>query len=137
MHELGLKSKDMKRFIEYGWITGVPGIDFNDPQYKFNFRDGVEKIAGLSNYSKVYEMSSEIAHSSPVLIYSRKNYFFLFALLNLYESFFRLEKIFASLYMSSVEEEERNHYVRLRSLYYGELLSCYEFVKEDLAKLSK
>ena len=105
MHELGLKSKDTKRFIEYGWLSGVPG--FADiPDFKFNFRDGVQRVAGLTPYSKVYEMSSEIAHSSPLLIYSRKRYFFLFTLLNLYESFFRLEKIFTTLYMSTVDEAE-------------------------------
>ncbi|HAS56766.1 MAG TPA: hypothetical protein DCR94_06020, partial [Firmicutes bacterium] len=107
------------------------------PNFKFNFRDGVEKVAGLSSYSKVYEMSSEIAHSSPLLIYSKKDYFFSITLLNLYESFFRLERFFSSLYLSSVKEEEKLRYLNLRKLYYGELLSAYNEQKEIFSSLSK
>ena len=135
MHELGLKSKDTKRFIEYGWLSGVPG--FADiPDFKFNFRDGVQRVAGLTPYSKVYEMSSEIAHSSPLLIYSRKRYFFLFTLLNLYESFFRLEKIFTTLYMSTVDEAERNNYAKMRTVYQSELLAVYQHTQKSFASLN-
>ena len=135
MHELGLKSKDTKRFIEYGWLSGVPG--FADiPDFKFNFRDGVQRVAGLTPYSKVYEMSSEIAHSSPLLIYSRKRYFFLFTLLNLYESFFRLEKIFTTLYMSTVDEAERNNYAKMRTVYQSELLAVYHHTQKSFASLN-
>ena len=121
-----LKSKDMKRFIEYGWLY-LPGVEVDS--FKLNFRDGVEKLAGLSSYSKVYEMSSEIAHSSPLLIYSKKDYFFTLTLLSLYESFFRLEKVFTTLYMSTVPEEERARYVKMRSLYHPLLLSAYGLSK--------
>lgn len=121
-----LKSKDMKRFIEYGWLY-LPGVEADS--FKLNFRDGVEKLAGLSSYSKVYEMSSEIAHSSPLLIYSKKDYFFTLTLLSLYESFFRLEKVFTTLYMSTVPEEERARYVKMRSLYHPLLLSAYGLSK--------
>lgn len=128
MKEVDLKSKDMKRFIEYGWLLGVPDV-MKIEGFKFNFRDGVERVAGLSSYSKVYEMSSEIAHSSPLLIYSRKNYFFSVTILNLYESFFRLEKFFSSLYMATTGEEEKQSYARMRALYYGEILAAYELEK--------
>lgn len=136
MKAIGLKSKDMKRFIEYGWLLGVPNVMAIEG-FKFNFRDGVERVAGLSTYSKVYEMSSEVAHSSPLLIYSRKNYFFSVTLLSLYESFFRLEKIFSTLYMSTVSEEEKARYVSMRNLYYGELLACFEAEKNRFASLHK
>ncbi len=129
MREVNLKSKDMKRYIEYGWLLGVKDV-MKVEGFKFNFRDGVERVAGLSMYSKVYEMSSEIAHSSPLLIYSRKNYFYFVTLLNLYESFFRLEKIFSSLYMSSVSEEQRLAYVRMRKLYFDQLMLCYQNQKQ-------
>lgn len=135
MRAVDLKSKDMKRFIEYGWLLGVPKV-MEIENFKFNFRDGVERVAGLNNYSKVYEMSSEIAHSSPLLIYSRKNYFYLITILNLYESFFRLEKIFSSLYMSTVPQAEQDRYVKMRSLYYGELLTCYSVEKSRFAALA-
>lgn len=134
MREAGLKSKDMKRFIEYGWLYSISG-ETPKEEVKLNFRDGVQAAAGLSQYSKVYEMSSEIAHSSPLLIYSRKNYVFHVALLNLYESFFRLEKIFSTIYMSSIQEEERKRYAQMRQLYFGELLSAYKQIQRSFASL--
>ena len=136
MHEVGLKSKDMKRYIEYGWLLGVPDV-MKTENFKFNFRDGVQRIAGLSHYSKTYEMSSEIAHSSPVLIYSRKDYFHHFTLLNLYESFFRLEKIFASLYLSTVEKAQQTSYIQMRNLYFNELMGAYQFEQRALARITK
>lgn len=135
MKEHDLKSKDMKRFIEYGWLLGVPDV-MTMENFKFNFRDGVERVAGLTSYSKIYEMSSEVAHSSPVLIYSRKNYFYSMAILNLYESFFRLEKIFTSLYMSTVSKQEKERYVRMRQLYYWEINAAYEKEKERFASFN-
>lgn len=132
MREAGLKSKDMKRFIEYGWLYALPG-DTPKEEIKLNFRDGVQTAAGLSQYSKIYEMSSEIAHSSPLLIYSRKNYIFHVALLNLYESFFRLEKIFTTIYMSTISDEEKQRYVQMRQLYYWELLAAYKEIQKSFA----
>ena len=87
MRELGLKSKDIKKYIEYGWLYEIPGVK-EDLEFKLNFRDGLQKLAGLSMYSSRYEMSSEIIHSTPMLIYSNKEYFFFVTLLSLYESFF-------------------------------------------------
>lgn len=134
MKKAGLKSKDMKRYIEYGWLLTIPGV-LENVEFKLNFRDGVERCADLRQYAKIYEMSSEIAHSSPLLIYSRKNYFYLVTILNLYESFFRLEKIFSSLYLSTVSKEEQERYVAMRHLYFGELLAAYHFEKERFEKL--
>ena len=129
-----LKSKDMKRFIEYGWL--LPLGNGEGEEIKLNFRDGVEKMAGLSNYAKVYEMSSEIAHSSPLLIYSRKDYIFHVVILNLYESFFRLEKIFTSIYMSTIQEEEKAHYIRMRKLYYWEIIAAYKQIQSSFAQFT-
>ena len=136
MRSHGLKSKDMKRFIEYGWLYAIDNVESVEG-FKLNFRDGVQRMAGLSAYSKVYEMSSEIAHSSPLLIYSKKDYFFSLTLLSLYESFFRLEKIFASLYMSSVSAPEKERYLELRKVYHRQLEEAYEFQKKKIASLSK
>ncbi len=134
MKKFDLKSKDMKRFIEYGWLYALPAPE--GQEIKLNFRDGVEKMAGLSNYAKVYEMSSEIAHSSPLLIYSRKDYIFHVTLLNLYESFFRLEKIFTSIYMSTIQDDEKQRYVNMRQLYYWEIIAAYKQVQSSFARLT-
>ena len=136
MKEHDLKSKDMKRFIEYGWLLAIPD-DQKPEDLRLNFRDGVEKAANLKEYSRVYEMSSEIAHSSPLLIYSRKNYFYLITLLNLYESFFRLEKIFSSLYFNNVDKMEAKRYLAMRKMYYGELLACYDLTRKEFTNLNK
>lgn len=134
MRARNLKSKELKRYIEYGWLLAIPNVE-EIPDFKLNFRDGVERIAGLRQYAKVYEMSSEIAHSSPLLIYSRKNYFYLVTILNLHESFFRLEKVFTTIYLSTVPEEEQKKYLAMRKLYYGELLAVYEYEKRRFAAL--
>ncbi len=131
-----LKSKDMKRFIEYGWLYAVPELE-HEEGFKLNFRDGVERSAKLREYSKVYEMSSEIAHSSPLLIYSRKDYFYLITLLNLYESFFRIEKVFSSLYLSTTSKEEQESYVKMQSLYHGELVACYQLMQKRWQKINE
>lgn len=130
-----LKSKDMKRFIEYGWLYSIPDLE-KDEGFKLNFRDGVERAANLRFYSKTYEMSSEIAHSSPLLIYSEKGYYHLITLINLYESFFRLEKIFSSLYLSNASEDEKTAYKRMQTLYQGELSAAYSFLQKRLEKMS-
>lgn len=97
LREHNLKSKDLKKYIEYGWIYAIDGIENKYPNLKLNFRNGIETIAHLSSYSDTYEMSSEIAHSSPILIYSNKQYFFQISLICLYETFLRCENIFITL----------------------------------------
>ena len=125
MKALGLKSKDMKKFIEYGWLTSIENYNA-DNMFKFNFRDGVEKLAGLSSYSKIYEMASEIAHSSPLLIYSRPQYYYHLTLIELYESFFRLEKVFSEIYLSHIDKSEAERYFVMRNVYYSSLQIIYQ-----------
>ena len=92
MREYGLKSKDIKKYIEYGWLYKIPGVK-EDPEFKLNFRDGLERVAGLSSYAARYENSSEIIHSTPILIYSNKEYYYFISLLSLYESFFLISAL--------------------------------------------
>ncbi|HBF67768.1 MAG TPA: hypothetical protein DDW20_00390 [Firmicutes bacterium] len=135
MKNLNLKSKDMKKYIEYGWLSKIPNFNEN-PQFKFNFRDGVESLAGLSHYSKTYELASEIAHSSPMLIYSKNSYFYHVAILNLYESFFRLENLFANIYQRNVSEEENKRFLMMKEVYYTNLRIIYEREKVIFKGLS-
>lgn len=125
MRSYGLKSKDIKKYIEYGWLYAIPGTKDN-PDFKLNFRDGLEKAADLSAYSNVYENSSEIIHSTPMLIYSNKEYYYYITLLSLYESFFRLEKVFVSLFAKQVSEEQMANYNRIRKLYYSQLVAIHQ-----------
>ena len=121
-----LKSKDMKKFIEYGYLFAVPGKEL-DKDFKLNFRDGVENLAGLSQYSALYEYSSEIAHSSPLMIYSNEKTLSHLTLVSLYEVFFRIEKIFTNHYLNSINDETvRKAYLQMRGLYYGQIVECYK-----------
>ncbi len=124
MREYGLKSKDIRKYIEYGWLYLIANKD--DPNFKLNFRDGLEKLAGLEMYSKRYELSSEIIHSTPLLIYSNKEYFYYMTLLSLYESFFRLEKVFVSLFSKRVSEAQMKQYQEMRRVYYSQLVIIHK-----------
>ena len=124
MREYGLKSKDIRKYIEYGWLYLI--ADKDDPNFKLNFRDGLEKLAGLEMYSKRYELSSEIIHSTPLLIYSNKEYFYYMTLLSLYESFFRLEKVFVSLFSKRVSEAQMKQYQEMRRVYYSQLVIIHK-----------
>ena len=121
-HEL--KSKDMKKYIEYGWLYAVPGA--SQTELKLNFRDGLQQLAGLERYNKTYLMSSEIIHSTPLLVYSDKQYFFYTTLLNLYESFFRLEKVFVSLFVTRVNTEQLESYKKMQNVYYSQLIAIHQ-----------
>ena len=125
MRKYGLKSKDMKKFIEYGYLFELKNKEFG-VDYKLNFRDGVEKIAGLASYAESYEMASEIAHGSPLLLVSKKQYYFDFCLINLYESFFRLEKIFSGVIQKSDDEKLINYYKEsLKGTYLAQCTKIY------------
>ena len=130
MKELNLKSKDIKKYIEYGWLYGIDEFK-NDETKKLNFRDGLENVAGLSKYAKTYELSSEIIHSTPLLIYSNKNYFYYQTLLVVYESFFRLEAVFISMFKNKVSKEQLEHYNLLKHVYFSQLLNIH---KREFAK---
>jgi len=125
MKQYDLKSKDIKKYIEYGWLYGIPEVK-KDEAFKLNFRDGLEKVAGLSMYNSRYEMSSEIIHSTPMLIYSNKDYFYYITLLSLYESFFRLEKVFVSLFSKCVSPEQMKRYEAMRNVYYTQLVNIHK-----------
>ena len=130
-HEL--KSKDIRKYIEYGWL--YPIVPEGDETFKLNFRDGLEKLAGLSSYAKRYEISSEIIHSTPLLIYSNKEYFYYMTLLSLYESFFRLEKVFVSLFSKRVSQDQMNKYADMRNIYYSQLVIIHKRELEEFKRL--
>lgn len=94
MKEHNLKSKDMKKFIEYGWLYEHPKYDPNDVTFKLNFRDGIEKLAELSQYSKIYEGASEIAHSSSAFFYVNNNFCRDLSLSMVYRSFIRIADLY-------------------------------------------
>ena len=136
MKQYDLKSKDIKKYIEYGWLYAIPEVE-KDSTFKLNFRDGLEKVAGLSIYNSRYEMSSEIIHSTPMLIYSNRDYFYYITLLSLYESFFRLEKIFVSLFAKEVSPEQMKRYEAMRNVYYSQLVNIHKRESANFKELQE
>ena len=135
MRGYGLKSKDIRKYIEYGWLYEI--ADKDDANFKLNFRDGLEKLAGLEMYAKRYEISSEIIHSTPLLIYSNKEYFYYMTLLSLYESFFRLEQVFVSLFSKRVSVEQMKQYEEMRKVYYAQLVVIHKRELQAFRDLQK
>ena len=125
MNAIGLKSKDMKKYIEYGWLLSLPGAKEKE-DLKLNFRDGLETLAELHQYSQIYMTSSEILHSTPLLIYSNKKYFYYLTILNLYESFFRIEEVFQNLFFSRVGDEGKARYLEMKKLYFSQLINIHQ-----------
>lgn len=123
MKKYDLKSKDTKKYIEYGWLYGTNEIPAKE--LKLNFRDGLETIAGLHQYSEIYEKSSEIVHSTPMLIYSNKTYYYLMAIISTYESFFRIEKIFTDMFCRRISKEQMDQYAEMRKVYYAQLIAIH------------
>lgn len=136
MKQYNLKSKDIKKYIEYGWMYNIEGTA-QDETFKLNFRDGLEKLAGLSKYNQRYELSSEIIHSTPLLIYSKKLFFYYLTLLSLYESFFRLEKVFTSMFAKRVTDSQMTQYLGMRNLYYSQLVSIHKLESEKFKIMQK
>jgi hypothetical protein len=127
-HEL--KSKDMKKYIEYGWLYEIPNVNEIE-NFKLNFRDGLQKIAGLSSYNSRYEVSSEIIHSTPMLFYAVKENYYFMTLLSLYESFFRLENVFTNIYLKTVSKLEVDTYNNFKKVYYLQLLNIHKREASD------
>ena len=135
MKEVGLKSKDMKKFVEYGYLYSIKNINQEFPEFKPNFRKGVELVAGLSEYSATYELSSEIAHSSPLLIYSNRLYFRSLCLINIYDTFFRLEKILYE-FLKLRDDIDSGNYFKMREDYLVELKKNIQ-IEKAIFSLSK
>lgn len=133
-----LKSKDFKKYLEYGWLYSIENWKEEYPELKLNFRKGLEYVAGLSNYSSLYEASSEIAHGSPLLIFSSKQYYLNLTIICLYETFIRMEKIFAK-YISKLEELDSSVYMKMRNIYLPEINKNLIKLKlaNDFAKILK
>lgn len=119
MHTFHLKSKDTRRYIEYGWISSHPSFDASI--HKFNFRDGVQQLAGLGYARDAYKNASEAAHSSPLLLFIEPSRFLVETLRNLYNSFLVIEGLFAANYQQNASKNEVSLYEQVRTLYLADI----------------
>lgn len=137
MREHDLKSKDMRRFIEYGWLYAIDE-SIRGETFKINFRNGLESMAGLEETSSSdYDIASEISHSSPLLIYSNPRFFLEMTLTRVYESFFRIEEIYTQIVEQSFSQEETHGFLRMRDRNIRELQAIYQIEKEKISHKEK
>ncbi len=106
-----LKSKDRKKYIDYGWIYSLDQYDPNDNKIRLNFRFGVEYLAGLIDHSDRYEVASERDHASAsFFFYSNDETCRKLALRNFYDSRNRiiaLYRKYRKLYFDSNPEKKK------------------------------
>lgn len=122
MKNHGLKSKDMKKFIEYGWLYSYNKIDSFD-DIKLNFRDGIEKLAGLEKYNYIYEGASELVHSSSSFFYVNDDFCKDLALDMTYLSSIRIFENYHDYFKSIFEDKK----IEADYIYF------YNLLKETLA----
>ena len=103
MAKHGLKSKDMKKYIEYGFLYACKTYDESNVDYKLNFRNGLQKAARLEEYNSWYEMASEMAHSSPIFFYSNTAFFADLTAVNLTDITLRLINYFEEYLKSNTK----------------------------------
>lgn len=91
-----LKSKDMKKFLEYGWLYSCKEYDKNKyPKFKLNFNDGVDTLAGFRDeYNEFYRGTSEISHSSSIFFYANEETIMDIATMLVFESSSRIFKLY-------------------------------------------
>ena len=94
MHLHDLKSKDMKKFIEYGYLYFASNYSEKDTNFKLNFRDGLEYLAGLNKYSKVYEGASQVVHSSSSFFYVNEDFCKDLSLTLTYQTLIRITNLY-------------------------------------------
>lgn len=113
MKENDLKSKDMKKYIEYGWLYSLNTFDKTNPDYKLNFRDGIQRCADLRYYSEWYEAASELSHSSAIFFYSQSQYFTDLTIHGFYDMLNVLDEIINSYYSKNIatfSENSKNNF---------------------------
>ena len=128
MHTHDLKSKDMKKFIEYGYLYFASNYKKDDVNFKLNFRDGLEYLSGLSKYSKVYEGASQVVHSSSSYFYVNENFCKDLSLTLTYHTLIRI----TSLYKTYMNDYFKNNSKMLNKV--DELLNNVTKISNKLDK---
>ena len=107
MSDHNLKSKDMKKFIEYGYLYYANNYSSSDTRFKLNFRDGLEYLANLDKYASVYEGASQIVHSSSSYFYANNSFCKKLSLTLTYQTLIRITNLYI-FYMKDYFESNKN-----------------------------
>ncbi len=102
-----LKSKDMKKFIEYGYLYYANNYSSSDTRFKLNFRDGLEYLANLDKYASVYEGASQIVHSSSSYFYANNSFCKKLSLTLTYQTLIRITNLYI-IYMKDYFDKNKD-----------------------------
>ena len=109
--------KERNAFINYGWMAYIP--EFREgigKEYRLNFKDGLQKLAGQSARHAAYSSASKILHPSAWVVTIRDDKFYKFTVFELYRSLLNIVaqiKIYLARYRdSSVKPGECDAYLR-------------------------
>ena len=79
--------KERNAFINYGWLEYVDGFrEGFGKEYRLNFKDGLQKIAGQSARHAAYASASKILHPSAWVVTIRDDKFYKFTVFELFRS---------------------------------------------------
>lgn len=79
--------KERNAFINYGWLEYVEGFrEGFGKEYRLNFKDGLQKVAGLSERHAAYASASKILHHSAWVVTIRDDKFYKFTVFELFRS---------------------------------------------------
>ena len=79
--------KERNAFINYGWLLYVNGFrEGLGKEYRLNFKEGPQKIAGQSGRHAAYASASKILHPSAWVVAIRDDKFYKFTVFELYRS---------------------------------------------------
>ena len=79
--------KERNAFINYGWLEYVDGFrEGFGKEYRLNFKDGLQKIAGLSARHAAYASASKILHPSAWVVTIRDDKFYKFTVFELFRT---------------------------------------------------
>lgn len=117
MNTHGLKSKDMKKFLEYGWLYECSQYDMEKhPKFKLNFNDGVDELAGFRDaYNEFYRGTSEISHSSSIFFYANEVEIKSLSLMLTYESSYRIFELYTK-FMKNYFDKHPNERMVIRNV---------------------
>lgn len=79
--------KERNAFINYGWLVYVDGFrEGFGKEYRLNFKDGLQKVAGQSDRHAAYASASKILHPSAWVVAIPDRKFYKFTLFELFRS---------------------------------------------------
>jgi len=140
MLALEVKKANREKFINYGWIHWAYK-EYNGEEVKMNFLGGLEKVADLTQFKKFYELSSDVTHSTPLLVYANKTNLTTTTLKITFESFFILEEMFMKWIVNELKMDIESSpalkdYYNFKRAYKQKLELVYQMINAKYAHIA-